>query len=362
MGYYHHPLLDLAENASKAAPPTADATPADFGLHFQRSTKQKIKLQIGNILYPLKNLLERRSLESSLIEAGVPRSLFARVNLMTKGDRGFGNQLNLKAIARRVGKVDTVSCFGCGIGDEMLDVARFLRPRKIIGYEYFNYERAWEHATDLLAQQGVEAEFLQCDLRNPPPASIEKADILLSFAVLEHLHSIPGIFSNLTLLLKDSGWFTSIWGPLWYTFSGDHIAGELGFEHGYDHVQLSPSEYVRWHAVHPRNIDSIKRGEPTWLEMGLISYAQYAEYIEEIERHFGQIKWFAWAVSEEGLAWRRAYPKKWNQMLLNNSHIQPLDLLLKSAAVLTRVTPHSAPHQNAKSRPDGQVWRPANQY
>jgi SAM-dependent methyltransferase len=337
MRYYRHPLLDLAKEANLAPPPTTDITPTDFRLRFQHSTKQKIKLQIGNIIYPLKNKLERRSLKNNLVEVGIPKSSFERTNLMTKGERGFGIQLYLKEIGRRVGKVDTAACFGCGIGDEMIEVARSLRPRIIIGYEYLNYGRAWKYATDLLDRQGVEARFVQCDLRNPLPKSIEKADILLSFAVLEHLYSIPRIFKNLRPLLKDSGWFTSIWGPLWYTFSGDHIAGELGFEHGYDHVQLSPSEYVNWYAAHPRNIDVIRRGEPTWLDMGLISFAQYAEYIEEIERHFGQIKWLAWAISEEGLAWRRAYPKTFNQMLSTNSHIQPLDLPLKSAAILTRV-------------------------
>ena len=81
-----------------APPPMADATPVDFMWRFQRSVKQKIKLEIGNILYPLKNLLERRFLENSLVEAGIPRSLFDRPNLMTKGERGFGVNFTLKQL------------------------------------------------------------------------------------------------------------------------------------------------------------------------------------------------------------------------------------------------------------------------
>lgn len=337
MNQFRHPLLDLAASANNEPPPAGDATPAGFELHFVRSAKQRIKLRIGNIVYPLKNALERRFLEGKLVEAGVPGSICARPDLMTIGDRGFGNQLFLETIVRRIGEVDTVACFGCGIGSEVLDVARILKPRRIVGYEYFDYTRAWTFTTELLARMGVKAEFVQCDLRKPAPFTFEKSDMVISFAVLEHLHSIPGTFRNIRRLLKRDGWFASMWGPLWYSFGGDHIAPELGFEHGYDHVRLSPQEYVGWHSVHPRNVEVIKRGQPTWLDLGLFSYARYAEYIDEIERHFGPISWLAWAVSKEGLAWRTAYPTKWNEMLRDNSHIEPLDLLLKSAAVLARV-------------------------
>jgi len=336
MSYYHHPLLDLASPVGPGVLPAADMTPRDFISRFHRSNGKKLKLGIGNTIYPIKNKIERRSLEVSMINAGVSPASFDRVNLMTKGDRGFGNQLYLKEVARRVGRVDMVGCFGCGVGDEMLEVARFLRPRRIVGYEYLNYEQAWTYATELLAQQGIEAQFLQCDLRNPVSMPVERADILLSFAVLEHLHSLDDTFKNLRPLLKNDGWFSAIWGPLWYTFSGDHIAGELGFEHGYDHVVLTASEYIHWYSVHPRNADAIRRGEGTWLDMGLISFAQYAEYIDKIEQHFGAVGWLAWAISSEGLVWRVAHRKKWERMLLDNPHIGPLDLLLKSVAILVR--------------------------
>jgi hypothetical protein len=168
------------------------------------------------------------------------------------------------------------------------------------------------------------------------PENAECVDLLLSNAVLEHLHSLRTTFGNLQSLVKPGGAFAANWGPLWYTFSGDHIASELGFEHGYDHVRLDPAEYLEWYRAHPRNASTVSRGDPTWLDLGLASFAQYDEYLVEIERHFGAIRWLGWAVSKAGDAWHRSFPSEWRAMLKQRPHVSPLDLLLKSVAVIAR--------------------------
>lgn len=41
-------------------------------------------------------------------------------------------------------------------------------------------------------------------------------------------------FSHLTAVVEEPEWFAAIWGRMWYSYSGDHIAAELGFQKGYE--------------------------------------------------------------------------------------------------------------------------------
>jgi SAM-dependent methyltransferase len=333
---FRHPLLRVAEEKHHLLPPPPqDITPDDYLTRLQPGAKARFKRLIGELIYPPKNTLQRNHLELQLADAGVSRSISAKPDLLTWGDRGFSNEILLAKISRKVGKVESVACFGCGIGDELLLIGRLLRPKRIIGFDFLNYGKAWDRVKGELAKAGIEADFVQCDLRHSVSCR-QPVDLLISFAVLEHLHNIPETLSHISKVLKRGGWFASVWGPLWHTYSGDHIAGELGFEHGYDHLRLGPDEYLKWYASHPRNEPVIKRGEPTWLEMGLVSFALYDEYLDEIVRRFGNVAWLGWAISHEALIWRRSYPALWQQILGSNAHVRPLDLLLKSAAVLAR--------------------------
>jgi SAM-dependent methyltransferase len=239
-------------------------------------------------------------------------------------------------VAKRVGEIDTVACVGCGTGYEFLEIARFLSPRRIIGYEYFNYERAWDWVSRELSSRNIAVDFYQCDLRKSLASETEESDLLISFEVLEHFRSMPETFANIQPLLNRKGWFAALWGPMWYSFSGDHIAAELGFDNGYEHVLLPHAEYLSFYKGHPRNVAEVEKGTPTWLELGLHNFARYEQYLEEITRCFGEINWLALSVSIEGWKWRAVFPDKWEVMLKNNPYLQPLDLLIQSACVLTK--------------------------
>jgi hypothetical protein len=139
-------------------------------------------------------------------------------------------------------------------------------------------------------------------------------------------------------ILKPGGWFAAMWGPMWYSFSGDHIAAELGEDAGFEHVRLSAERYWDFYRAHPRNRDHVARGETTWLELGLHNFARYDDYITAIRHRFGTIRQLHWQVSPEALRWRARRPADWDAMLAAHAYLTPLDLVLQQATVIAQAT------------------------
>ena len=336
--YTEHPLARLSAGRESMPPTTQDQTAADFPSRFVYTPRQKLKRALGYVLYPLKNKFDRPRVETRLRAIGAQIDGGTAVNSMSWGHRGFAIEIFLKRIARIVGTgtMETVVCFGCGSGAEMYTVARFLRPKRIIGYDFFNYKRAWDFVTvEVKARHNIQVEFRQLDLRNLIPNGAPRGDILLSFAVLEHLRDMDTTFEHLKPLVQNNGWFASQWGPMWYSYGGDHIASELGFDAGFEHVALNSEEYFSFYKRHPRNAKSIQDSVPTWLELGLSNFALYREYMSAIQKYFGPTRYLHWQLSPDAFEWREKFPVKWSQLLQSNPHIQPLDLVLQGAAILT---------------------------
>jgi SAM-dependent methyltransferase len=332
-----HPLLELVALRDAGPAPTGDQTPAEF-VEFgsrQRLGVGVIKREIGRRLYPLKNRVERALVEARLRAAGA-RAIGPRPDVVTWGKRGSAIEIVLAQIGRRAGRARRIACFGCGTGEELLQIARVLRPASIVGYDYFDHSRAWRAVTSELARRGVTARFHQADLRRSLSLDEEPADLLFSNCVLEHLGKMEESFFELGRLIRSRGWFAAIWGPLWFSYGGDHIAPELGFDAGYEHVRLSPADYLAFYRAHPRNAGAVRDGRPTWLELGLHNFARYDQYLDSISRHFGAPRWLMWTLSTEGWRWRQARLREWDALLANAPGLQPLDLLLESCAILAQ--------------------------
>lgn len=336
MKYFEHPLNKISEGVQQQAPDCADLTPENFMQTFFPTPIQQIKNSVGNVLYPVKNKLEyKKSLRLlGLTEQSFTEKLL-RPDTITLGKKGGGIEVFYSNIKKQIPVSGTVINFGCGLGWELILTAKYLQPKKIIGCEYFNYGRAWEYVKKYVMQRyGIEVEFYQVDLRNPIPDSIPRADLLISYTVLEHLKEMDNSLSRLKEFLKPNGHFASLWGPMWYSYTGDHIAAELGHEHGFDHVLLDAKEYMEFYKNHPRNKSDFERGIKTWLELGLSNFALFEEYMESITRIYGKPNYIIWQLSKEAFAYKEKYPENWKKILHKHPFLNENDLIITSAGVV----------------------------
>lgn len=332
--YDHHPLRQVSEGVEKVPMPQTDATPENFERLFRPGFGQRLKAEIGNLLYPLKNQVERQWVIKQLRQVGVAPAQLARPNVISWGNKGFGTAIFLQRIAATLGQVETIASFGCGMGQECLWIAKYLRPKQIVGCDYFNYQRAWDYVAQQAASQyGVKVTFHQMDLRNPLPVNFTKADLLISISVLEHLRDFGPSLVLLKTLLKPGGHFASLWGPMWYSYSGDHIASELGLAKAYEHVLLAPEAYLEFYRAHPRNREDVRRGIPTWLELGLHNFARYDEYIALVEQIYGQPKFLQWCVCPDAFRYKKTFLTNWH-LALEQNQLTPLDLVLTQASII----------------------------
>ena len=337
MGYREHPLQAVSRGRESLPLIPDDQTPPEFPWGCFPGGKERLKRSIGLRLYPLMNRLTRSSTESKLREIGVDLNREPKPTSLSYGKKGTSIEIFLSRLARVAGTGCSFASFGCGMGQEFLSVAKYLRPRSIIGYEFFNYRRAWGFVAErVLREYGIPVTFVQVDLRQRFVPKHDPVEILYSSAVLEHLRDMDESFAIVRPLMRPDGWFAAQWGPMWYSFSGDHIAAELGNDFGFEHVRLSADDYLKFYREHPRNRDTVARGEPTWLELGLSNFARYDEYIDSIQSHFGRIQRMHWQVSTEAFEWRSRRRGDWDEMLAKNSAIGPLDLVLQQADVIAR--------------------------
>jgi len=142
------------------------------------------------------------------------------------------------------------------------------------------------------------------------------------------------VLGHLRPLLRPGGAFAACWGPMWYSYSGDHIAAELGMKFGFEHVRLSANDYFEWYRKHPRNREAVLRGQATWLELGLHNYWRYRDYLSAITQLFGPPAWVQWQISSEAFEYQRRFGETWRKMLAMNPNLRPLDLVLGGAAVI----------------------------
>jgi hypothetical protein len=330
--YKEHPLLHVLANMQRRSVSDCDQQLGD-----ELDASLRMRRRIGSIIYPIKNRIERFLSERRLRRLGVAREEYAAANVICYGQKGFGSDVFLTQIARILGKLESVVCFGCGLGAEVALVARILKPRKVIGYDYFSYSQAWaEVKRRVESELRVAVEFECLDLRHQVLGRRTKGDLVISFAVLEHLRDMDSCFEQIKGMIRNEGWFASQWGPMWYSFSGDHFSSESGFEMGYQHLLLSPAEYLEYYNTHPHNIADSRACGATWLELGLQNFARYDEYLAAIKKWFGPVTFLKWQLSAEAFRWANRYPNKFRHILEKHPHLKPLDLVLGGAAAVSR--------------------------
>jgi SAM-dependent methyltransferase len=72
-----------------------------------------------------------------------------------------------------------------------------------------------------------EAKMLVAAAENVPLPSAS-VDVIVSDAVLEHVHDVSAVFGEVGRLLRPGGSFFARWGPSWLTWNGPHLIKVLG--------------------------------------------------------------------------------------------------------------------------------------
>ena len=123
--------------------------------------------------------------------------------------------------------------FGCGEGDEALDLARN-GARKVIGIDV--QERFLERARVAAAQAGLSSvcEFVR--------TTDEKAGIIVSIDAFEHFDDPAAILRTMDGLLSQGGEIIACFGPTWYHPLGGHLFSVFPWAH----LVFTERALVRW--------------------------------------------------------------------------------------------------------------------
>lgn len=134
---------------------------------------------------------------------------------------------------------------GCGRGDELNSWLRW-KPRSINAVDYFNYEQDWNDFKKIALKRypSTSLHFEQKNLTNLANYKNASFDVIGSDAVLEHLNCPITVFQEFYRLLKPGGVLYGNFGPLWYSWHGDHLSGIDCLENGYNHLLLGKNEYL----------------------------------------------------------------------------------------------------------------------
>jgi SAM-dependent methyltransferase len=304
-----------------------DHTPIDFNPTEYRNQSTVKRKVLDYIVYPFSTRLI-----SWLKVLAYPE--LSKISFSTDcilfGDRGSGF-ISLIKILRRFVSLPTSNVLiqGCGLGQEALAWSK-LGVSSCLGVDQFNFKKGWEQITQ--ATNGTQVSFVREDICQTQLPS-ESFDIISSFAVWEHVRDFDALIKESRRLIKPEGVVLSAFGPLWYTYSGDHFSAAGGLENGFNHLLLNQTDYFNWIDSFQRQ-DSWATSEESYFEIrrhireGMFSYLKPREYIQKVEKSFTRLYTIA-IISPEALAFRSAYPYKWQQLLKQHELLEE-DLLIKS--------------------------------
>jgi SAM-dependent methyltransferase len=127
----------------------------------------------------------------------------------------------------------TVADFGCGIGSEVIDIARH-GARRAIGIDIRN--DVLEVARKAAREAGVEE---RCEFVTHLD---EPADVVISIDSFEHFEDPPAILKAMRRVLRDDGTVLVSFGPPWYHPYGGHLFSVFPWAH----LIFTERALIRW--------------------------------------------------------------------------------------------------------------------
>lgn len=222
---------------------------------------------------------------------------------------------------------------GCGRGYGLPEFWLRLGLSRIVACDPLDLGSVWSDVNDKYFEKYARrVEFKHASVESLPfdDASF---DVVSSEAVYEHISSLTQAVSEAHRVLIPGGYFCHGFGPLYFTFGGDHCSGEINFSEGYNHILLPDHEYrdsVDNDEIYKNSVDPHCN---FWAKNGIFSYVTGREYVEKFSEKFERCFILA-VISEAGLKFRSLFPEKW-KILLDRGFLEE-DLLLKSMYVCYR--------------------------
>lgn len=126
---------------------------------------------------------------------------------------------------------------GCGDGWDFGSYLRY-QPKEILGVDLYNFSSSWAKIQDYVMESKLptQVSFKQADISQLDKIGVGKFDIICSDAVFEHFREFEISIKVLYNLLRPQGIMYASYGPLWYTWGGDHFSGRGGIEQGFNHL------------------------------------------------------------------------------------------------------------------------------
>jgi SAM-dependent methyltransferase len=130
--------------------------------------------------------------------------------------------------------------FGCGWGEEAVDMARH-GAKKVIGLDL--RERLLASARETAERAGVS------DICTFTTKTDEKADVIMSLDAFEHFDDPAGILKIMRGLLKRDGRVIAMFGPTWYHPLGGHQFSVFPWSH----LLFTERALIRWRSDFKRD-------------------------------------------------------------------------------------------------------------
>lgn len=258
--------------------PQGDRTPADYQLPVTAKGEQAKRL-LRKFLYPIYNAINHQFLVRRYATSDF------QPDLWLWGQRGNDYERHRRRVAHFLPlKGRDVLVAGCGTARDIESWVE-LKPRRIVGIDWFSYERAWAMWKQRFSQKtpSVEVHFAQVDLARMSEFPDACFDVVSSDAVFEHLKNLPEVLTEFHRILRPGGVLYATFGPLWYGHGGDHVSGYDAVTSGYNHLLLKEEDYQHYLEGMGAYTHSEHDGR-TWIEHDLFSRLKPRQYLHCLEQ------------------------------------------------------------------------------
>jgi SAM-dependent methyltransferase len=178
-------------------------------------------------------------------------------------------------------KNSRILVMGCGSASDFGSYLHF-KPKEIVGVDLYNFSNSWQQIQDYIHKNKLptKVSFIQADCADISKVISGDFDIIASDDVLEHCRDLKSVLKTMYDLLRSGGLMYAGYGPLWYTWGGDHFSGRGGLEKGYNHLILNADAYRDYYEAYVQDDRTEVQNGGRYIKLDLFSKLSSREYFE----------------------------------------------------------------------------------